>query len=188
MKESVEAIVKNHMIFSMSAGAIPIPLADIAAVTAIQMDMIRQIADQHGVPYDANRGKSFAGALAGATLARMGASLVKSIPGAGTIVGIGAQVILSGASTYALGSLFDRHFSEGGTLLDFNVDGLRDSYERLVSEGKNLAKKIRDEVGGGDAAATIEKLKGLHDRGAITDTEFETTKARILERIAGRTA
>lgn len=186
MKETVNTIIKNHMIFSMTAGAIPIPLADIAAVTAIQMDMIRQIADQHGVPYDANRGKSFAGALAGATLARLGASVVKSLPGVGTIIGVGTQVVLSGASTYALGSLFDRHFSEGGTLIDFNVDRLRERYDHLVTEGKQLAKKIGDELRGDDVAATVEKLKSLHDRGVITDAEFETTKARLLDKLSGR--
>ena len=96
MSEKIDDIVKSHVIFSMTAGAIPIPVADIAAVTAIQVDMIRQIAKEYNVPFDENIGKSIASSLAGASLARIGASAVKSIPAVGTLLGVGTQVLLSG--------------------------------------------------------------------------------------------
>jgi uncharacterized protein (DUF697 family) len=48
-KKSSEEIIKMHVIFAMTAGAIPIPVADLVAVSAIQYDMIRQLADFHGV-------------------------------------------------------------------------------------------------------------------------------------------
>ena len=49
MDDKVQEIIQNHIVFSMIAGAIPLPLADIAAVTAIQLDMIKQIAKHRSV-------------------------------------------------------------------------------------------------------------------------------------------
>ena len=38
-----DTIVRNHVIWSMGAGLIPVLIADIFAVSAIQLDMIRQL-------------------------------------------------------------------------------------------------------------------------------------------------
>jgi uncharacterized protein (DUF697 family) len=183
MDDKVKEIIRNHVIFSMTAGAIPVPLADIAAVTAIQLDMIKQIAGKHKVNYDDNKGKSFATALTGATLARLGASLVKSIPGIGTLLGIGTQVILSGASTYALGNLFDRHFTEGGTLLDFDTEKMKIKYNELVDKGKDFAKKIKKELKKEDTFKTLDKLKKLKESGSISEKEYEDTKKKLLKKV-----
>ena len=40
----------------MIAGAIPVPLVDIAAVTAIQLDLIKELADHYDVDYSRERG------------------------------------------------------------------------------------------------------------------------------------
>jgi uncharacterized protein (DUF697 family) len=177
------SIITNHVIFSLVAGTIPIPLADIAAVTAIQLDMIKQIAKIYSIDYDEHAGTSFASALAGASFARMGASLVKMIPGVGTIIGIGTQAVLSGASTYALGNIFERHFSLGGTLLNFDVDKVKSAYHSLVERGKEYAKKIRKDLNKDDVFRTLEKLKELKESGSITEQEFEATKKKLLDKV-----
>lgn len=41
--DSANSIIKNHMIWSMGAGFIPVPIADLFAVSAIQLDMIQQM-------------------------------------------------------------------------------------------------------------------------------------------------
>lgn len=183
MDEKVQEIINNHIVFSMIAGAIPVPLADIAAVTAIQLDMIKQIAKHRSIDYDENTGKSFASSLAGATFAKIGASLIKSIPGIGTILGIGTQVVLSGASTYALGNIFDNHFSQGGTLLNFNTDKVKTKYNELLDRGKKMARKLKKELKKDDTYRTLEKLKALKENGSITEQEYETTKKKLLDRI-----
>ena len=95
---------------------VPIPLIDIAAVTAVQIDMLRQIATVYGANYDASKGKAFASALAGSTFARIGASVVKALPGIGTVVGGVSMSVLSGASTYAVGTVAIGVFESGGRL------------------------------------------------------------------------
>jgi uncharacterized protein (DUF697 family) len=181
--EKVEKIILSHVVYSMTAGAIPLPLADIAAVTAIQLDMIRQIAAHHGAAYDNDSGKSLITSLAGATLARLGASAIKAIPGVGTVVGIGAQVILSGASTYALGRVFDSHFSGQGSIFDVNVESMKKAYQDMLEKGREVASSLRKSSGNGDIPGTIEKLKALRDSGAITEEEFEQTKKKLLEKL-----
>lgn len=106
-KKSSDDIISTHVIFAMTAGAIPVPVADIVAVSAIQYDMIRQIAEFHKINYDADKGKTLASSIAGATVSRIGASFLKAIPGVGTVLGIGSQIVMAGGTTYALGKLFD---------------------------------------------------------------------------------
>ena len=38
-----DTIIRNHVIWSMGAGLIPVLIADIFAVSALQLDMIRQL-------------------------------------------------------------------------------------------------------------------------------------------------
>ena len=46
MNKQAEAdqIIRKHVLWSMGAGLMPVPLFDIAAVTAVQMDMLKQLA------------------------------------------------------------------------------------------------------------------------------------------------
>jgi uncharacterized protein (DUF697 family) len=147
--EKVEAIIRQHVGFSMIAGAVPAPVIDIVAITAIQIDMLRQLADAYHVKFEEERGKSIAASLMGATagtfLGRVGASVVKIVPGIGWLLGIGSQVILAGASTYAIGKVFQAHFSEGGTLFNFDIDAMMKPLREFFEQGKNVAEKMKAE-------------------------------------------
>ncbi|HNR88309.1 MAG TPA: SHOCT domain-containing protein [Spirochaetota bacterium] len=177
-----DSIIQSHVIFGMTAGAIPLPLVDFVAISAIQIDLIRELAKRHAVDFNANLGTSLVSSLAGTSLAKIGASAVKAIPGVGTALGIGAQVLLAGATTYALGRVFDSHFARGGTLANFNVDAMRRSYDEMVDTGKEFAQSLRKGASKKeDILATIEKLAELRARGAISEDDFETTKKKLLD-------
>jgi len=182
-KKTIEDIITNHVIFAMTAGAIPIPVADIVAVSAIQYDLIRQIAEFYNADYDADKGKTLASSLAGATLSRIGASAIKSIPGVGTLFGIGSQMIMAGASTYALGRLFDSHFSGNRNLDNFNLESLKEQYKELLKTGKEYARDLKKSFSKDDVFQTIEKLNQLKVTGAITEEEFLRTKEKLLSKI-----
>ena len=111
-KPQTDEIIKNHIIYSMAAGLIPVPIADIAAVTAIQVAMVKQLASLYAVTYSENSGKALISALTGSTLARVGASAVKALPGVGTLIGNAGQAALAGISTYALGRIYREHLVE----------------------------------------------------------------------------
>jgi uncharacterized protein (DUF697 family) len=86
-QQPADDIIKSHVVWALGGGLIPVPLFDIAAVTAIQMDMLKQLADLYEVEFSASTGKSFVSALTGSTFARIGASLIKAVPGIGTVIG-----------------------------------------------------------------------------------------------------
>lgn len=136
------SVIKNHMIWSMGAGFIPIPIADFFAVSAIQLDMIRQMCKIYDIDFKETEGKAMITALTSAGLARLGARAVKFIPGIGSILGGVTLAVLSGGSTYALGEVFKEHFATGGTFLDFDPNRLKKYYDEKFEKGKNMARQM----------------------------------------------
>ena len=82
-----DAIIRDHVVYSMTAAVVPIPLVDIGGVAAIQLRLIKDLADTYGVAYDGPSSTALVSSLVGASLARMGASAAKAIPGIGWFVG-----------------------------------------------------------------------------------------------------
>ncbi len=141
--EDADTIIRNHVAWSMGMGLIPVLMADIFAVSALQLDMIKQLCKVYGVDYKETEGKAIVTSLTSSTLARLGAaSIVKLIPGIGTILGGITVSSFAGASTYALGEVFKKHFSEGGTILDFDPKRLKNYYNSKFEKGKDIAREV----------------------------------------------
>lgn len=206
-RRALDQLIRNYVMWSMGAGLLPIPLLDIAAVTALQVDLIKRISNKYSQPASETQVKAWVGALAGSTGARFAADALKLIPVVGTIVGGVAQSALSGATTYALGKVFIKHFESGGTYLNFDPatfkEYFKESYEKGREYAENLKKKYADkfpkgQYAGSDAVpppqgnspadtdkliAKLAELKQLFDMGAITAEEFAELKARIIHEI-----
>ena len=74
----VDTIIRNHVVWSMGSGLIPVLIADVFAVSAVQLDMIRQMSKVYDVDFSETQGKAIVTSLTSSTLARIGAgSLVK---------------------------------------------------------------------------------------------------------------
>lgn len=191
---NADKVIKNHMIWSMGAGFIPVPIADFFAVSAIQLDMIRQMCKLYDVDFKETEGKAVITSLTGSGLARLGARAVKFIPGVGSVLGGVTMAVLSGGSTYALGEVFKKHFETGGTFLDFDPSRLKKYYNEKFEKGKQYARKIKDdqEIGGRyeqtsqpqtqkfDPIEQLQKIADLRDQGILTDDEFEVMKKKVL--------
>ncbi len=54
------------------------------------------------------------------------------------------------------------------------------SMDRAVDQQAAQAAYIQDVAGSGSTADELEKLKGLHDRGVLTDDEFAAQKQKVL--------
>lgn len=191
MENTVKAnsVIKNHMIWSMGAGMIPVPIADLFAVSAIQLDMIRSLAKVYEIDFKENEGKALITALTGSGLARLGASAIKLIPGVGSVLGGVTRAVLSGASSYAIGEVFKKHFETGGTFLDFDPKRLSRYYDEMFEKGKEIARQMKSEeqemptqeAVEEDVITRLQKLAELKDNGVLTDEEFQLMKKRILE-------
>lgn len=182
-----DSVIKNHMIWAMGAGAIPIPFADLFAVSAIQLDMIRQLCKLYDKDFKTTEGKAIATTLTGTGLSRIGARAIKFIPGVGSIIGGITLGILSGGTTYALGQVFKRHFESGGTFLDFDPSRLKKYYDEMFEKGKDVAKDIQVQkettVKNASSANLVDKLKELAEMkkdNIITEEEFEAFKKKLI--------
>jgi uncharacterized protein (DUF697 family) len=142
-EKHAETIVRNHVLFSMGAGAIPVPVADVLAVSASQLDMIRQLCKVYDMDFHESQGKAIVSSLTASTIARIGAGgLAKLIPVVGSVVAGVANALMAGASTYALGQVFKTHFDTGGTILDFDPARLKKLYKEQFEKGKKVAEEL----------------------------------------------
>ncbi|MEM9835575.1 MAG: DUF697 domain-containing protein [Bacteroidota bacterium] len=143
-----DTVIRNHVLWSMGASyVIPLPVADVFAVSALQLDMIRQMCRVYHIDFAETQGKAIVSSLTTSTMARAGArSLIKLIPGLGTVVGGLTVAAVNGASTYALGQVFKKHFSGGGTILDFDTERLKKMYNEQFEKGKAVATKWKEEA------------------------------------------
>jgi uncharacterized protein (DUF697 family) len=182
-KEAANSIIRNHIIWSMGTGFIPVPIVDLFAVSAVQIDMIRQLSKVYELDFKETEGKAVITTLTGSSLARLGSrAAIKLIPGVGTIVGGVTMSILSGASTYALGEVFREHFETGGTFLDFDPGRLKKYYQEKFEKGKEVARDLKKEED------ELKKQEGKTTTGGFSksttpkeETPAETFAEEIIE-------
>ncbi|MCP9236069.1 DUF697 domain-containing protein [Lewinella sp. JB7] len=186
-------VIRNHVIWSMGASYIvPLPIADVFAVSALQLDMIRQLCRVYGIDFAETQGKALVTSLTTSAMTKAGArSLIKLIPGVGTVIGGVTTAILNGASTYALGEVFKKHFGTGGTFLDFDTERLKKMYNEKFEKGKDVAKQWKQEKAEDivppppaprpDATTTPPPAAAATAKKTETSTEAEDNIRRIRE-------
>ncbi|WP_026998724.1 DUF697 domain-containing protein [Eisenibacter elegans] len=199
LSAKADAIIDNHILWSMAAGALPVPLLDMAAITAIQLNMLRELSALYGREYSETFGRNIIGSLTGATLAKVGASLLKTIPGIGSLLGGMPMVVLSGASTYAMGQVFKKQLQVEDIQNTFSMDTAKKVYNEAFETGKDYVKQLRKQVGWDkdEARASqsqaneaqkafyekMELLADLHKRGILSDEEYQQKKATLLAQL-----
>jgi len=151
-----EAQIHKYTAGAMAVGIIPVPLVDLAALVALQLKMLHSLSKTYEVPFKANIGKSAISSLVGgygpyASAVPLAASIGKLIPGIGHISSGATLVILNGASTYAVGKVFEQHFASGGTFLSFDPEKVRGYFGEQYEKGKEVVANMR---GKKDADAT----------------------------------
>jgi len=147
LDNAVDKLIRHHVYVSMGMGLIPIPFADFIGVTGTQLNLLRKLSEIYNVPFSNDLVNILIGSLIGGAFPaslgpRLGWSLAKMIPGVGQSLGAVSTSAVSGACTYAVGKVFNRHFSEGGTFLTFDSKKARAYYEEMFKEGQKVAKEV----------------------------------------------
>lgn len=145
----VDGIIMKHVIAGMTIAVVPLPLFDIAALTVVQVRMVKQLSEFYQIPFSESRGTSFVTALIGSFAPISGGylllgSIFKSIPLVGHLVGGASLSCFAGASTYAVGKVFEQHFESGGTFLNFDPAAVEDHFKAQFDQGKLIASKSKD--------------------------------------------
>ncbi len=143
----LEKMARNHILASSGVGLVPIPFVDIVGVIGVQLDLIKKLSIEYGVPFDKDRGKSILAALLGsvfpAVMGGIGASLLKCIPIIGQTAGAVTSPVLYGASTYAVYKVFVQHYEAGGTILDLDPAKVKKYFSEQFLAGKNVAADLQ---------------------------------------------
>lgn len=144
-------IVSSYMGWSAGASYLPLPLLDLAAVTAIQIKMVADLAKIYDVPFSKNAAKSIIAGLVGSVvpmgLVRGTSSLLKAVPGIGSLLGMLSAPAFTCASTYAIGKVFTQHFEAGGSFMDFDIKAKSKDFkaefeEQVAQTGKDDEQKV----------------------------------------------
>jgi uncharacterized protein (DUF697 family) len=136
-----ETLVRTHMLAAIGTGILPIPGLDIVLSSGVQFRLLRQLARLYGVEFSKQRGNMIVASLAGLSTTAAVSSLLKVIPGYGSALGAAGTAASAGATTYALGKVFIKHFESGGTFLTFDPEKAKEYYESQVKEGTESLQK-----------------------------------------------
>ena len=146
-EERLEKLSKNHILASMGVGLIPLPLVDVAAIMGTQLNMVKKISAEYGVPFKQDAGKSTITTLMGGflpiSLGCAAASMIKFIPLIGQTTGAVIMPVISGASTYAIYKVFVKHFESGGTFLDLDPAKVKSYFAEQFTKGKKVAVDLK---------------------------------------------
>lgn len=194
--DKIEGTIRKHMLWAIGAGFIPLPLADLFSVGAIQLNLIRRLCKIYDIDFREEEGKAVITSLTSSAMAKLGArTMVKMIPGIGSIVGGVTMSILSGASTYAVGQTFRIHFERGGTILDIDLGRLKKDYHDTFEKGKEEAAKYQQQKAGtgsqeseegepdeylAEVIRKLKELKELRQENIITEEEYQRMKNKLL--------
>ena len=147
-EEEAKSLVNNHVLGAMGIGLIPIPIADLIALSALQMKMLSSLSNHYDQSFRKDLGKSVISSLLGGVLpiaiTPILLSFVKMIPIIGQTAGAVTMPVTNGAITYAIGSVFIQHFELGGTLLDFDAEKVREQVKEEFEKGKEVATELSD--------------------------------------------
>ena len=146
-EEQAAQVIRRNILWSMGAGIIPVAFVDTAAIMAVQVKLLKELADVYGIPFRANAGKSAVAALLGGLTASGASSgllatgmfhgLIRSVPVVGPLIGWATLPGFAAAVTYAVGRVFDQHFASGGTFLTFDPKRSRDISARSSTKPKS---------------------------------------------------
>jgi len=149
--DAADDTVRRHLWAAAAIGLIPLPWVDLAALAALQLDMLHGLAKLYQVEFSKERGKSLIAALSvsggAASISANAGSLLRAVPFYGLIVGAGSAALF-GAATYAMGKVFIQHFESGGTLLNFDPRAARDYYAKQYAAGQKEAAKSKNPYAG----------------------------------------
>jgi uncharacterized protein (DUF697 family) len=134
-------VISKAVKWSAAAAIVPVPYLDLVALGAVQVRMVRDLAQAYGVDADSETTKVAVSALLG-TLAPafvsgslLGSSL-KLVPVGGTILGSVGLAAFGSAATYAVGKIFVGHFEKGGTLSSFSAESVEEDLKKEFAAAK----------------------------------------------------
>lgn len=140
--------VRKYVVYATGTSFIPLPFADLAGLIAVQLNLVKNLAEIYEVEYDEKATRSRITTLISAigtnTIASsLMRSVIKTIPGIGTVLGTVSQSLAAGSITYGIGQIFIAHFSQGGHLGNLSLETIKPYFREQVRRGLDVARELQ---------------------------------------------
>jgi len=147
-KKDSQHVVRRYSQWSIPVGLIPVPVLDIAVLSALQVKMIRDLCQVYGIDFDHRFAFAVVTGLAGSSIAKVLGTystrqVAQYVPGVGTVFQFVIEPTLSYATTFAIGTAFIYHFDAGGKLDSFDPVAIKLYFDQQVSKGVSRFKGIK---------------------------------------------
>jgi uncharacterized protein (DUF697 family) len=124
-RSQANSIVERHTAYAAVGGIIPVPIANVASITAVIVRMVKRLSDLYDIPFERDRARAIVvGLMGGAMPTGLGAvttsTLFYIVPGSG-LVGLAVSSIAAVACTRSIGRVFVEHFETGSGLHDLHA-------------------------------------------------------------------
>jgi uncharacterized protein (DUF697 family) len=111
------AIVERHATYAVGGGIIPLPIANVAGVTAINIRMVSMLSRLYDVPFERDRTRAMVVGLAGGAmpmgLATVAASTLSYLTPASALIALAVSSLTAATCTRNIGRTFVEHFESG---------------------------------------------------------------------------
>lgn len=145
LSQQADKLIKDYAFGSSLTGFIPVPLVDTLGLIGVQRFMLLRLSQLYGIPFSKNLAKTLLATLMGGVAPHLASpmvgSVLKIIPGIGTLMGGTTMAALGGASTYAVGKVFQQHFEAGGTLENFEPEKAQTNLQTELEKAKQLSRR-----------------------------------------------
>ncbi|MEW5983028.1 MAG: DUF697 domain-containing protein [Acidobacteriota bacterium] len=138
--------IKTHALMSLAIGLVPSTVLDVVGITAIELRMIGRLARIYGFPFPGRLAiaKVLIALLGSLPTAYLSVRLHSSLTGV-LLYGVKAGLLSAtgGASVYAVGKIFQKHFESGGTFLSRDHALIRDCFREQYEAAHVVSSKYR---------------------------------------------
>jgi uncharacterized protein (DUF697 family) len=129
------SIVQRYVLISAGAGLITVPVLDVTALAGIHIALIKAITEHYGQQFSEHAARNIlialgASLIPGAFGSMLGRRALRALPYVTPVLGLASMSAFSAFVSYALGTVFVRHFEAGGTLDTFDVQHLHRLFKR----------------------------------------------------------
>jgi uncharacterized protein (DUF697 family) len=136
----IEEVIKNRSLLAAGLGIVPIPVFNLASVTAVQISMVQAITRLSNIEVKKSWIRNIiSSVLGGLTTTGVSGALAGSL-GIAPLIGNSLAVLsapaLNGLTTYALGYMFVRYFNSNEGFLKTNTQALRDWFKEGFAQGR----------------------------------------------------
>ncbi|UQA57494.1 YcjF family protein [Polyangium aurulentum] len=141
------AIVARNAQWALGMRMLPVPIAGLVGMAAIQVKMLKELSDLYEVPYVEDAAKKVLGVMISA-LGSIGlgtsiaAGIIHFFPIVGPGLGAMALQLTTGAFTFATGRIFTMHFELGGSFLDLDPEKMRAHFQKELENTRGRGSMI----------------------------------------------